>query len=146
MRHDPHDTRTCPARLHRHRLTQFGRLAKEGSRPPGDLLEGRHRGRGAQRQDPSQRGYGQADFKNLWAALGKRGEIPDIDFERAFVVVQTSGDRILSIDFEVDDEGNLTGGKGTAAELKGGGFSYFVGVFLREGVKSYDGRAIKAAR
>jgi len=88
----------------------------------------------------------QANFKNLWTALGKRDEGPDIDFERAFVVVQTSGDQILSIIFEVDEKGDLTGGKGTAAELKGAGFSYFVGIFMREGVKSYDGKAIKAAR
>src|SRR5262245_39750324 len=67
----------------------------------------------------------QASFKTLWTTLGKKDESPDIDFERAFVVVQTSHDQIGSIDFEVDDKGNLTGNKGTAAELKGGGFSYF---------------------
>ena len=88
----------------------------------------------------------QANLKSLWAALGKGGEVPDVDFGRAFVVVQTSGDQILSIDFEVDDKGNLTGGKGTAAELKGKGFSYFVGVFMRDGAKSYDGKPIQAPR
>jgi hypothetical protein len=86
----------------------------------------------------------QANVRNLWTALGMRDDSPDVDFERAFVVVETRTDRILAMSFEVDDKGDVTEGVGQAAELKGGGFSYFVGVFPREGVKSYKGKPIKA--
>jgi hypothetical protein len=87
-----------------------------------------------------------ANFKNLWKALNKKDDCPEVDFERAFVVVETSTDRILAIRFEVDGQGHMTEGAGQAAALKGGGFSYFAGVFLREGVQSYKGKAIKAGR
>lgn len=87
-----------------------------------------------------------ANFTNLWKALNQKDDSPDVDFERAFVVVETRTDRILSLSFEVDAKGNMTERKGSAAELKGGGFSYFVGVFLREGVRSYKGKPIQAGR
>jgi hypothetical protein len=88
----------------------------------------------------------EATFQNLWKALKKKDDRPDIDFERAFVVVETSTDQILSICFEVDAKGNVTEGVGQAAKLKGRGFSYFAAVFPREGIQSYKGNAIKASR
>jgi hypothetical protein len=87
-----------------------------------------------------------SNLRNLWKALGRKDDSPEIDFERAFVVVEVHRDRILALVFTVDEKGDLAVRMGQAAERKGTEVSYFVGVFLRDGIKSYSGKAIPALK
>lgn len=87
----------------------------------------------------------QADFTKLWKNLGKGDDGPDIAFDRAFVFVVTSaGGETAPIErFRVNpDSGDFRRWLVVDEVGPGNGFSYYVGVFTRDGIKSYKQKPI----
>jgi hypothetical protein len=84
-------------------------------------------------------------FAELWRAWRGKDDVPKVDFRRAFVVVLTDKFGSLGAQFGIV-EGGLSErmrslGSGSKAEE---GFSYLIAVFPRDGIKSFNGRAIPA--
>ena len=85
----------------------------------------------------------QKDFEKLWKAWSIKGDAPNIDFTKqiAFVHLAT-GPNLPSANYVLDSVGNLQA-KVVQTLIGGPGFGYSVDVLDREGIKSYQGKAIE---
>jgi thiol-disulfide isomerase/thioredoxin len=68
----------------------------------------------------------------------------DIDFSRQFLTVATAPGSSVSITFKKDEMGNLTGAALATLDTSTNSFSYCIAVMNRDGIRSYNGKAIPA--
>ncbi len=70
----------------------------------------------------------------------------DIDFSRQFLTVATAPGSNVSIRFKKDEMGNLTGAALATLDSSSNSFSYCVAVINRDGIRSYNGKAIPSEK
>ena len=81
-------------------------------------------------------------FADLWRAWRGKDKLPTVDFDKNLVTVVT-GKTIFEVQYGVDGQGNLL--EKVRAELRSTevqGFTYFIAVLPRVGIKSVNGRKI----
>ena len=71
-------------------------------------------------------------------------EVIDINFDRQFIVVMTTGGSGVSVEFERDSDGNLQGQTSYTADLRNDGFRYVFAVINRAGINSVNGMKLPA--
>ena len=82
------------------------------------------------------------DLARLWKAWRGKEAPPNVDFTKELVFVHTAlGPNVITMEFQLDDRGNLTT-RFVATERGGLGFVYKVVTLKREGIKTINGRAI----
>jgi len=82
-------------------------------------------------------------FKQLWEDWKIGDKVPEIDFKKEVVVVETTRGSILQVgSMKLTDKGDLRVG-GIATQDLAPGFRYAVLVLPREGVKTINGKELK---
>ena len=83
-------------------------------------------------------------WKVLCKAWKLDDEVIDINFDRQFIVVMTTGGSGVSVEFERDSDGNLQGQTSYTADLRNDGFRYVFAVINRAGINSVNGMKLPA--
>jgi hypothetical protein len=82
------------------------------------------------------------ELKKVWEAWKVEGKVPDVDFTKEIVVVQTTtGSRLNLAGGKLDDKGNLEV-LAIATLDERPGFRYVIATFPREGVKTVNGKEL----
>ena len=85
-------------------------------------------------------------FSRVWNAYWPDHEVPKIDFERHFLVVETETGTLVTLtkSFGIDQTGTLpiAGESGTFGNGMRG-FRYFIHVFPRKGIKAYYDKPVQ---
>jgi hypothetical protein len=78
-------------------------------------------------------------LEKLWKAWKVEGKVPEVDFDKQIVVVQTTSGSKLRVSASLDDKGDLKVlGLGTRDLVPG--FRYVIATVSREGVKTINGK------
>jgi hypothetical protein len=80
-------------------------------------------------------------FKKLWKSWGLPGKVPDVDFAKQIVVLQTTSGSNISLSAKLDDKGDLKL-LGIATADFGPGFRYIMASVSRKGVKTVNGKKL----
>jgi len=81
-------------------------------------------------------------LKKVWEAWQIKDKMPEVDFTREIVVVQTtSGSRLNFAGGKLDDKGNLQVLAVATLDLRPG-FRYVIATLRREGVKTVNGKEL----
>lgn len=80
-------------------------------------------------------------WAELWKQWQAKGEAPEVDFTKHFVLVVTTRGSRLMLSARLDDDGNLDPLAIATRDLRPG-FRYILAVFPREGVKKVDGKEL----
>ncbi|RPI73816.1 MAG: hypothetical protein EHM42_15970 [Planctomycetaceae bacterium] len=78
------------------------------------------------------------EWKKLWEGWKLPGEVPEVDFGRCLVLVQTTRGGRLRMSAKLDDGGDLTIAAVSTRDLRAG-FRYAIGVVQRKGIKTVAG-------
>jgi hypothetical protein len=81
------------------------------------------------------------DLENLWAVWKVPGPVPEVDFSRDLIVVQTTRGSRLRLSSTMDEKGNLEVVGAATMDLRPG-FRYVVAVLSHEGVKTINGQEL----
>ena len=86
----------------------------------------------------------QKTFEELWTAWKLKDKAPVLDFTKqiAFIQLATGGPNVPRPSYTLDDKGNLTV-LSISTLIGGPGFGYSVDLLNREGIKTYQGKAIE---
>jgi hypothetical protein len=80
-------------------------------------------------------------FENLWHVWKVPGSVPEVDFSRNLVVVQTTQGSKLRLAITLDENGNLQV-LGLATRDLRPGFRYLAALLSRNGVKTLNGKEL----
>jgi hypothetical protein len=83
-------------------------------------------------------------LEKLWKKWGIEGKVPEVDFRKEIVIVATTVGSRLSLSARLNDQGNLEV-LGIATRDIRPGFRYVLATVSREGVKTVNGKELKAA-
>ena len=83
-------------------------------------------------------------LEKLWKKWGVEGKVPEVDFKKEIVIVSTTAGGRLTLSARLDDKGNLEV-LGVATRDFRPGFRYVLATVSREGVKTVNGKELKAA-
>jgi hypothetical protein len=76
-------------------------------------------------------------LEELWKAWKVEGKVPDVDFAKEIVVIQTTVGSKISLLAKLDDKGNLNVSGAATLDLAPG-FRYVIATVSREGVKTVN--------
>jgi membrane-bound inhibitor of C-type lysozyme len=82
-------------------------------------------------------------LKTLWKAWNVEGPMPEVDFSRNLVVVQTTSGSLLRLSATLDEQGNLRVLSMATKDLRPG-FRYVIALLSRQGVKTFNGKKLSA--
>ena len=83
-------------------------------------------------------------LEKLWKKWGIEGKVPEVDFRKEIVIVATTVGSRLSLSARLNDKGDLEV-LGIATRDIRPGFRYVLATVSREGVKTVNGKELKAA-
>lgn len=83
------------------------------------------------------------EWTKIWKAWKLPGEVPEVDFQRALVLIQTSRGGRLNMLVRKDAKHDVSIGGFATRDLRPG-FRYAIGVVLRDGLATIGGKPIPA--
>jgi hypothetical protein len=82
------------------------------------------------------------ELKKLWKAWGIKDKVPDVDFTKEIMVVETTRGSRLRLGARLNEKGDLQV-LGLATRDLRDGFRYVIATVPRQGIKSVNGKAIQ---
>ena len=81
------------------------------------------------------------DVEKVWKAWRITEKMPEVDFAKHFLLVDTTVGSVLNVRAALDDNGNFRA-MGMATRDRRPGFRYVISSFSREGVKTVEGKEL----